>query len=73
MVQHFTLWQIEVDIFRTVVENYRDANNMKIYLPWEPGSNWQAVLSLAQLAVIQATNEKVLASIQWADTLAPYH
>lgn len=30
MVEQFTRWQREVDIYKTALENYRDANNVKI-------------------------------------------
>lgn len=73
MVEQFTRWQTEVNSYRTALENYHDMNNVKIGPPWEPGWNWHAALSLAQLTVIHAMNENIRTLKQLADALGVYY
>lgn len=44
--EEFTHWQTEVDNYKTALQVYRDTNNVKINLSWEPGSNYRTGLSL---------------------------
>lgn len=59
MLEQFTLLQTEFDSYKTAVEYYSDANKVKIYLLWEPSSNWQAERTRAELRVIYPLNKKI--------------